>query len=103
MWSSPVTLTRDMAATLRRRHGRGAEPEARKATDERQEHPRLAGHVGAHVPRVGLWEQRVAGKGGDLLRPLPLRLLRRLDRRQLVLAEVGDAARDPVHVLLDRP
>ena len=37
----------------------------------------------------------------DVLDPLVLRRLRRLDRGVAVLAQVGDAVADPVHVLLD--
>ena len=72
------------------------------ATDVRQEHPRLAGHVGAHVPRVGGGVERDVGAVVDVLHPARLRRLGGLDRGVAVLAQVVEAVGDPVDVLLDR-
>ncbi len=70
--------------------------------DVRQEHARLARHVGAHVPRVRPREERDLGEVVDVLHPSRLGPRRRLDRGQTLLAHVGEAGAHPVHVLLDR-
>src|SRR5438128_6780211 len=51
----------------------------------RHEHPRFAGNVLAHVPRVGLGQERTVGDLGDMRRPLFFRLGRRLDLGDLVV------------------
>ncbi len=72
------------------------------ATDVRQEHPRLARHVGTHVPRVRTWVERDVGAVVDVLHPAGFGLGRGLDRVEAARGEIGDGVRDPIAVLLDR-
>src|SRR5205823_8808930 len=65
-------------------------------TEERHEHPRLAGHVRAEFPRVARREQREVGNRVDEVDPRVLRLERRLDALMPVLTQVLDALGDPV-------
>ena len=67
-----------------------------------QEHLRLAGHVDAHVPRVGRGHQGEVGELVAVLHPPGLGEFGRLDRVEVVLAEVYEGVGDPVDVLLDR-
>src|SRR5882757_3386459 len=72
------------------------------AADIGHEDARLARHVGAHVPGIGLRIERGVGDLVDVGDPLFLGPLLRLDRLEAVLAYVGDAIADPVDMLLDR-
>src|SRR5437660_1732220 len=67
-----------------------------------QETARLAGDVSAHVPGVGARQERPVHDFRDVRAPCVLRFRRRLNRRKLVSAHVGDAFGDPLDVLLDR-
>jgi hypothetical protein len=72
------------------------------AADVGQEHPRLARHVGAHVPGVGRGVEGDVGAVVDVLHPARLGGLGGLDRLEALLAQVDERVGDPVHVLLDR-
>ena len=72
------------------------------AADVRQEHPRLAGHVGADVPRVRRRVERDVGAVVDVLHPAGLGRLRGLDAVVAGLGHLTEAVGDPVDVLLDR-
>src|SRR6185437_11713363 len=72
------------------------------APDVRQEHPRLAGDVGAHVPGRRLRVQGGAGDLLDVIGPGGRRRAVRLDRHRPLLAQPGQAVTDPLDVLLDR-
>ena len=64
------------------------------AADVGHEHPRLAGHVGAHVPGVGLRVERVVADLADVVGPGPLGLLGGLDDGVPALVGVVDGVGD---------
>merc|ERR1719163_2052830 len=66
-----------------------------------QELPRLALNIVAHVPRLGLAEEREVPDHLRVLDPLLRLLLLGLHALDAVRAHVGQAVRDPVHVLLN--
>src|SRR5262249_35032933 len=65
------------------------------------EYTRFAGDVGTHVPGIGAGHQRRVDDAGDMRDPLLLRLDRCFDRREVVLAQIREARRDPLDMLLD--
>ena len=72
------------------------------AADVGQEHARLSGHVGAHVPGVRRRVERDVGAVVDVLHPTGFGLRSRLDRVEAACPHVGEGVGDPFDVLLDR-
>ena len=69
-----------------------------EAADEGHEHSRLAGDVGAQVPRISAQHKAVGGAAGAFLGPVGSRGSGCFQRRGPMFAEVADRFGDPVDV-----
>ena len=99
-WSRAQTTREALVAVLH--HGLAAFDVGREAADIRHEHARLAGDVGADIPRAAGRAQRAAGRLADMADPGLLGLAAGLDQGGAARAHVFDALGDPFDVLLDR-
>src|SRR4029078_6366747 len=88
-----MTLRGDVVADM---------PVGPDSADIGHEYPGFAGHVGAHVPGVGLRIERGVGDLVDRGHPIVLGVLLRFHGVEIAVAHIGDAVADPVDMLLDR-
>src|SRR4029077_6797329 len=102
---SALTLAREYEALVALLGDLGASPAVAAdalGAEIRQEAPRLALDVSAHIPGIRARHQRCAHDLCDMGAPCVLCLRSRFDGRKLVSSHVGNALGDPFHMLLNR-